>query len=165
MGLIGSLAGSAISAVGGIAAGKTLSKGYKQQEEIYNNRINDVKSHRDNVYYADPSQNAENQAAVTNAKTVLDNSTKNAVQSNVVTGGSDESVALAKGQATQSVGTMMQNAATDSSKEKENTWNNADQTINTFSKYVADAKLGQAQAKAGSITSAASGLSSAAQKF
>ena len=79
MGLIGSIVGGVTGAVGGVAAAKALNKGYRQQQEIYNNRLNDVRAHRDAVYYQDPTQSAENQAAVTNAQKVMDEA-KQAVQ-------------------------------------------------------------------------------------
>lgn len=41
--------------VGGIFAGKALSKGYKQQQELYNSRLNDIKAHMDMRYYQDPT--------------------------------------------------------------------------------------------------------------
>lgn len=46
MGMIGSLAGSAISIGGGLLGAKALNKGYRQQQEIFNNRMNDIKAHR-----------------------------------------------------------------------------------------------------------------------
>ena len=39
MGMIGSIVGGVTSAAGGIVAGKALSKGYRQQQEIFNKRI------------------------------------------------------------------------------------------------------------------------------
>lgn len=165
MGLIGSIAGGLTSAVGGIAAGKALSKAYKQQMETYNNRINDVKAHRDAQYYQDPTQSAENQAAVTQAKLVLDDANKRAAATSIVTGGTDESAALAKSQAAATVGNMMQQQAVNASSKKESIWNTADQQIDTFTKYVADAQLGQGQAKANAITQAASGLASSANSL
>ena len=96
MGLIGSIAGGLTSAVGGVLSAKAMNKAYDQALKTYQNRMQDVKDHRDALYYQDPTQSAENQVAVTNAQKVLDDATKKAKGTNIVTGGSDESVALSK---------------------------------------------------------------------
>lgn len=165
MGLIGSIVGGITSAAGGALAAKALNKGYRQQQEIFNNRMNDVKAHRDSVYYQDPTQSAENQAAVTNAQRVMDDANKRAQATSVVAGGTDESAALAKQQAASTVGNMMQQAAANGQARKDNAWSAADSQIDTFSKYLADSKLAQAQGKASSIQQAAGGLASAANSL
>lgn len=162
MGLIGSIVGGVAGIAGGIAAGNALNKGFKQQQEIFNNRISDVKQHRDNVYYQDPTQSAESQAAVTQAQQVINETNKRAAASSIVTGGTDESAALAKGQGVAAVGQMMQQQAVQGAAKKEQVWQAADQQIDTFSKYLADSKLQQAQGKAQAITQATSGLANAA---
>ena len=73
-----SLAGPATSLIGGIASSSALNKGYREQQDIFNNRLADVKAHRDAVYYQDPTQSAENQAAVTQAQAALDAANKRA---------------------------------------------------------------------------------------
>lgn len=165
MGLIGSIAGGITSAAGGAMAAKELNKGYRQQQEMFNNRINDVKAHRDAVYYQDPTQSAENQAAVTNAQQVMDDANKRAQATSIVAGGTDESAALAKQQAASTVGNMMQQAAVNGQSHKDTAWNSADSQIDTFSKYLADSKLAQAAGKAKSIQQAAGGLASAANSL
>lgn len=165
MGLIGSVVGGITSAAGGALAAKALNKGYKQQQEIFNNRINDVKAHRDAVYYQDPTQSAENQAAVTNAQQVMDDANKRAQATSIVAGGTDESAALAKQQAASTVANLMQQAAVNGQARKDNAWSSADSQIDTFSKYLADSKLAQAAGKAQSIQQAAGGLASAANSL
>lgn len=165
MGLIGSIVGGVTGAVGGVAAAKALNKGYRQQQEIYNNRLNDVRAHRDAVYYQDPTQSAENQAAVTNAQKVMDEANQRAQATSIVAGGTDESAALAKQQAASTVGNMMQQQAVQGQSRKDNAWSSADSQIDTFSKYLADSKLAQAQGKASSIQQAAGGLASAANSL
>ena len=162
MGLIGSIVGGIAGIGGGIAAGAALNKGYKEQQEIYNKRIGDVKQHRDNLYYQDPTQSAENQAAVTQAQQILNEQSKRAAATSVVTGGTDESAALAKGQAVAAVGQMMQQPAAEGAAKKEGIWSQADQQIDTFSKYLADSKLAQAQAKGKTIQGVAGAVSGAA---
>ena len=136
MGLIGSIAGGITSAAGGALSAKALNKGYRQQQEIFNNRLNDVKAHRDAVYYQDPTQSAENQAAVTNAQRVMDDANKRAQATSVVAGGTDESAAIAKQQAASAVGNMMQQAAVNGQARKDTAWGAADSQIDTFSKYL-----------------------------
>jgi len=165
MGLIGSVVGSITSAAGGALAAKALNKGYKQQQEIFNNRINDVKAHRDAVYYQDPTQSAENQAAVTNAQQVMDDANKRAQATSIVAGGTDESAALAKQQAASTVANLMQQAAVNGQARKDNAWSSADSQIDTFSKYLADSKLAQASGKAQGIQQAAGGLASEANSL
>lgn len=165
MGLIGGIIGGVTSAAGGLIAGHALNKGYKQQQELYNNRLNDVKAHRDAVYYQDPTQSAESQAAVTQAQQVMDDANKKAAATSIVAGGTDESAALAKAQASQSVGNMMQQQAVQGQSRKDKAWSSADSQIDTFSKYLADSKLAQAQGKAKAIQDAASGLASDAKSL
>lgn len=165
MGLIGSIVGGVTGAVGGVAAAKALNKGYRQQQEIYNNRLNDVRAHRDAVYYQDPTQSAENQAAVTNAQKVMDEANQRAQATSIVAGGTDESAALAKQQSASTVGNMMQQQAVQGQSRKDNAWSSADSQIDTFSKYLADSKLAQAAGKAQGIQQAAGGLASAANSL
>lgn len=162
MGLIGSIVGGATSAVGGAFAAHALNKGYRQQQEIFNKRINDVKAHRDSIYYQDPTQSAENQAAVTNAQQVMDDANRRAQATSVVTGGTDESAALAKQQAASTVGNMMQQQAVQGQSRKDSIWSAADSQLDTFNKYLADSQLAQAAGKAQNIQNAASGLASTA---
>ena len=165
MGLIGSIAGGATSLAGGMLAAKKRNAAYDEYIKTFENRMQQVKDHRDNLYYQDPTQTAENQVAVTNAQKVLDNATQTAKNTNIVSGGSDESVAMSKQAAQEQVGNMMQQAAVQGAQQKESVWNNADSQIDQMTNYIATAKkekgLGQAQA----ITDAASGLAGAASNL
>ena len=165
MGLIGSIAGGLTSIAGSALSAKAQNRAYDQYIKDYQNRLQEVKDHRDNLYYQDPTQTAENQVAVTNAKKVLDNATQTAKNTNIVSGGSDESVALSKQAAQEQVGNMMQNAALQGAQQKENTWNTADQQINTFTNYIATAKKEKGLGQAKAIQNAASGLASAANSM
>lgn len=165
MGLIGSIAGGVTSAVGGALAAKARDKGYNDYINEFQNRMQQVKDHRDNVYYQDPTQSAENQAAVTNAQKVLDNATNKAKNTNIVSGGSDESVAMSKQSAQEQVGNIMQQAAVQGAQTKENAWNTADSQIDTMTNYIATAKKEKALSTAQGITDAASGLASAANSI
>lgn len=162
MGLIGSIAGGLTSAVGGSLAAKARNKGYNEYIKMFQDRMQQVKDHRDNLYYQDPTQSAENQVAVTNAQKVLDNATETAKNTNIVSGGSDEAVALSKQAAQEQVGNIMQQAAVRGAQTKENVWNTADSQIDQMTNYIATAKKEKALGTAKGITDAAGGLAGAA---
>lgn len=162
MGLIGSIVGGATSAIGGVLASKARNKSYDQYIKTFQNRMQQVKDHRDNIYYQDPTQTAENQVAVTQAKEVLDNTTKTAKNASIVSGGTDEATAMSKQAAQEQVGKMMQGAAVQGAQSKENVWSSADQQIDAFTNYIATAKKEKALGDAQAITDAAGGLAGAA---
>ena len=164
-GSAGGLLGGAITAVGGSLAARARNQGYNEFIEMYQNRMQQVKDHRDNLYYQDPTQSAENQVAVTNAQKVLDNATATAKNSNIVSGGSDEAVALSKQAAQEQVGNIMQQAAVQGAQTKENVWNTADSQIDTMTNYIAAAKKEKALSTAQGITDATGALAGAASKL
>ncbi len=164
-GSAGGLLGGAITAVGGSLAARARNQGYNDFIKMYQNRMQQVKDHRDNLYYQDPTQSAENQVAVTNAQKVLDNATATAKNTNIVSGGSDEAVALSKQAAQEQVGNIMQQAAVQGAQTKENVWNTADSQIDTMTNYIAAAKKEKALSTAQGITDAAGGLAGAASKL
>lgn len=161
----GGLLGGAITAVGGSLAARARNQGYNEFIKMYQNRMQQVKDHRDNLYYQDPTQSAENQVAVTNAQKVLDNATETAKNTNIVSGGSDEAVALSKQAAQEQVGNIMQQAAVQGAQTKENVWNTADSQINTMTNYIAAAKNEKALSTAQGITDATGALAGAASKL
>lgn len=165
MGIIGSIAGGLTSAVGGALSAKARNKGYNDYINMFQDRMQQVKDHRDNLYYQDPTQSAENQVAVTNAQQVLDNATQKARNTNIVSGGTDEAVALSKQAAQEQVGKMMQEAAVQGAQTKENVWNTADSQIDQMTNYIATAKKEKALSTAQGITDAAGGLAGAASKL
>ena len=162
MGIIGSIVGGLTSAAGGTLAAKARNKGYNEYIKMFQDRMQQVKDHRDNLYYQDPTQSAENQVAVTNAQKVLDNATETAKNTNIVSGGSDEAVALSKQAAQEQVGNIMQQAAVHGAQTKENVWNTADSQIDQMTNYIATAKKEKALGTAKGITDAAGGLAGAA---
>lgn len=165
MGLIGGIAGGLTSAIGGIFAGSALNEGFKKLQKMYEDRLTDVKAHRDKLYYQDPTQSAENQEAVTQAQQLLNQQTERAKDTGIVSGGTDESVALQKQAAAAAVGNMMQQQAVEGASKKENIWNTADSKIDAFTQYLAESKLQQAQGKAQAIQGAANGLANAANSL
>lgn len=165
MGLIGGILGGVTSAVGGIFAGKALNKGYKQQQELYNNRLRDINAHMNMRYYQDPTKSAENQAVMTQAQELLGDQIQRANDSAIVSGATNDSVALQKQAATAAMGNMLQQQAAAGEQRKEQEYQNSQREVDAFTNYLAASKLGQAQGKAGAITSAAGGLSQAASNL
>lgn len=161
-GSVGGILGGAATAAGGLLAAKARNKGFEQYIQTYQDRLQQVKDHRDNLYYQDPTQTAENQVAVTNAQKVLDNATQTAKNTNIVTGGSEEAVALSKQAAQEQVGKMMQEAAVQGAQTKDNVWNTADSQVNAMTNYIATAKKEKGLSTAKGITDATSGLAGAA---
>ena len=164
-GSVGGLLGGAATAAGGLLAANARNKGYDQYIQTYQDRLQQVKDHRDNLYYQDPTQTAENQVAVTNAQKVLDDATQKAKNTNIVSGGSDEAVALSKRAAQEQVGNIMQQAAVQGTQTKENVWNTADSQIDQMTNYIATAKKEKALSTAQGITDAAGALAGAASKL
>lgn len=164
-GSAGGLLGGAITAVGGSLAARARNQGYNEFIKMYQNRMQQVKDHRDNLYYQDSTQSAENQVAVTNAQKVLDNATETAKNTNIVSGGSDEAVALSKQAAQEQVGNIMQQAAVQGAQTKENVWNTADSQIDSMTNYIAAAKKEKALSTAQGITDATGALAGAASKL
>ena len=164
-GSVGGILGGVATAAGGLMAAKARNKGYDQYIQMYQDRLQQVKDHRDNLYYQDPTQTAENQVAVTNAQQVLDNATQTARNTNIVSGGTDEAVALSKQAAQEQVGKMMQEAAVQGAQTKENVWNTADSQIEQMTNYIATAKRDKGLSTAQGITDAAGGLAGAASKL
>lgn len=161
MGLISGVVG----AVGGALSAGARDKGFAEQQKLFNQRITDAKAHRDAIYYQDPTQTAENQAAVTEAQELLNQQTQAAKNTNIVSGGTDESVALQKQAAAQTVGKMMRDQAVQGALKKEQAYQHADTQIDAFTKYLADSKMQQAGAKADAINGAFSGLAQAADEY
>ena len=164
-GSVGGLLGGAATAAGGLLAAKARNKGYDQYIQTYQDRLQQVKDHRDNLYYQDPTQTAENQVAVTNAQKVLDDATQKAKNTNIVSGGSDEAVALSKQAAQEQVGNIMQQAAVQGAQTKDNVWNTGDSQIDQMTNYIATAKKEKALSTAQGITDATSGLAGAASQL
>lgn len=162
MGLIGSLIGGVAGAVGGIMSGNAMNKAYRDLQRQYDQRMSEVKAHRDAVYYQNPHASAGNQAAVTNAQKIMAEQVKRARATNVVAGGTDESEALLKQQGAQAVGDMLQQQAVQHEAQKESAYQHADQQLDAFTQYKANAILGAGQAKAQATSSAFGGLASAA---
>ena len=151
--LIGSAVGGTFSLIGGIGSSIIANKGWNAATDIANKRINnaeqrmkDNQAHRDRLYYQDPTQTAENQASQTQAQEVFKEAGDQAEGRKIVSGGTDESVALQKQAASAAVSNMIQQQAVAGAEKKEDIWDKAqaqDNALNseddTWSKYLAEA--------------------------
>lgn len=169
MGLIGGMAGAAgagtASILGGIFSSSAASNAYNKYIDLMNQRLDEVKAHRDARYYQDPTQTAESQAAVTQAQQLLNQQTQRAKDTNIVSGGTDESVALQKQAAAAAVGQMMQQQAVEGAEKREQIWDKADSQIDAFTKYKADAIKAQGLSKAQALTNMANGFAKSSIEF
>lgn len=137
---IGAFSAGVTSLVGSWLAGKKANKGWNDYINEMEQRLADIKAHRDNKYYQDPTKTAENMAAVTQAQDILNAQNEADRNRQIISGGTDESHALDKQAAAATVGNMMQQQAVAGAADKERIWNNADSQIDAFTKYKADAK-------------------------
>ena len=161
MGLIGGIVGG----IGGMLGGSARNEGFEQQQKLFNQRITDARAHRDALYFQDQTQTAENQAAQTEAQEIYKQGAEQAKNTNIVSGGTDESVALQKQAGTQAVGKMMRDQAVQGAMKKEQAYQHADTQIDAFTKYLADSKMAQANSKAQAIENGFSGLANAADEY
>ena len=165
MGLIGSIVGGVAGAAGSIFAGNAAAKGYREAQKLYQDRLGEIKAHMNKKYYEDPTQNADNQAALTQAREVLNEQTQRANDSSVVTGATPGAVALQKQAAAATMGNILQQQAAAGAANRESQYQQSQQQVDAFTNYLANAKMGQAKAKANAISGAAGGLSSAASNL
>ena len=162
MALIGSILGAAGGGLAGLAGGilgsRSAQRGYREALEEYNDRLDQIRTHRDRLYYQDPTQSAESQAALSQAREVLNEQSKRASAVKAVTGGTDESAALQKESAAKAVGDMIQQQALSGALRREGIWNQADNEIDRFTNYIAQTKLNKGLAKAKAISDTAQSL-------
>ena len=148
----GAATGAAITnTLEGIFGAAEANKGYKQYIEQLNKTIAARRDHRDKVWYQDPPQTAKNQAAVTQTKELLDAKTDATRDRNIVTGGTDEAVALDKQAAAATAGNMLQQQAASGQERKDRIWSEDQQQIDAFNKYKGEAQMAQKLNKAQAI--------------
>lgn len=173
MGMFGNLIGSAVAGtttlVGNALATYQANKGWREALGIADERLKDIRQrkieareHRDKEYYQDPTQTAENQAAVTQGQTILDEGAKRAQATKDVAGGTEESVALQKAANAQAVANMIQQQAVEGANKKERAWENGEAQLNglnneedVWQRYKADTAKAKYLSRAQNITNTA----------
>lgn len=176
---IGTIAGTAVSWIGNGIATWQANKGWRSAIGTAEDRLEDARrrkldaaAHRDKVYYQDPTQTAENQAAVTQAQQVLDEQNARANAAKKITGATDESIALQKGANSATVGNMIQQQAIEGANKKDRYWNEwqaQDNAIENerdlWSRYKADTEKAKYLSRAQSIQNTANMIGSSLVQF
>lgn len=155
------IGGAGVTLLGGILAGNKAKAGYEAYINQLNKSIAARRDHRDKVIYEDPTQNVENQAAVTQTKDVLDAKTQTTHDRNIVTGGTEEAEALDKQAAAATVGNMMQQQAVAGQQRKDQVYSEDQAQIDAFRKYKGEALKAQKLTQAQAITNMANGSAQA----
>lgn len=96
MGLIGGIIGGIGSAVAGIAGGRAARKARKRNERILNAAQDRAENWYDQEYNSDFTQRSDAQAALNNARQILNERYSRTQGAAAVTGATDESVAAQK---------------------------------------------------------------------
>lgn len=176
---LGSILGGVSSWVGNGIATFQANKGWRSAIGAAEDRLEDARrrrleavDHMKKVYYQDPTQAAENQVAVAQAQDVLDENTRRAKGSGIVSGATDESIALQKGAGAAAVGNMMQQQAVEGAQKKEkayNDWQAQDNALNNeidvWTRYKADTEKAKYLQRAQSIQNTANMLGSSFVDF
>lgn len=166
---LGSLAGTVTSWFGNGLATWQANKGWRGAMERAEDRLNSIRqrkldaaAHRDKVYYQDPTQTAENQAATTQAQQLLDEQAQRSKAGKTVSGATDESVALQKQANAASVGNMIQQQAIEGANKKDRYWNEwqaqdngLENEADLWTRYLADTEKAKYLSRAQSIQNTA----------
>lgn len=115
MGLIGSAIGAGASIFGGLSASKAMKRA---KRNIESQRVKN-EAWYDRRYNEDATQRADAQQVLTQTQDMLRRNAEQAAGGAAVTGGTDESVAQAKAQATNAVGDVMSNMNTQADRRKD----------------------------------------------
>ncbi len=150
-----------VTLTAGLLAGNQANKGYKRYMEQLNKVIAARRDHRDKVMFQDPTQTAENQAAVTQAKELLDANTQATQDRNIVTGGTDEAVALDKQAAAAAAGNILQQQAASGQERKDRIYSEDQGQIDAFQKYKGEAMKQQQLVKAQNLVNMGNGSAQA----
>lgn len=156
--------GGGIAIGGNIIASRRRRKAYRRAMKLYNDRMDQLRAHRDKVYYQDPGQSAETQAAVQAIRELQDDQAERAAGVQAVTGATDESVALQKQAASKQVADIMSNAAVTGAARKEQAWKGADSSMDAFTNYLANMKLQKGLSDAKYVQQQAGALADMAYK-
>ncbi len=155
MGLIGSAVGAGASIFGGIMASKAMNK---MKSNVEAQRKSN-QAWYDRRYNEDATQRADAQQVLTQTQDMLRRNAEQTAGSAAVGGGTDESVAQAKAQATKTVGDVMSNMNVQADKRKDAIEQqyraNDDNYVNQLNQIE--------QGKANAISEAVQGVASAAQ--
>lgn len=161
MGLIGSAIGAVAGIGGAIAGGIASRKAAKKNRKILGQMRKDSQDWYDREYNADFTQRADAQAALNKAREILNQKYKQAQGAAAVSGATDESVALQKQAANDTLATITGNIAERADAYKEQIQNTYMNQQNAYNQAEMNINSGQAA----NIAQAAGGLATAGSLF
>lgn len=161
MGLIGSTIGAVAGIGGAIAGGIASSKAAKKNKKILGQMRQDSKDWFEREYNADFTQRADAQSALNRAREILGQRYKYAQGAAEVSGATDESVALQKAAANETLANITSNIAERADAYKDQVRANYENQQNAFNQ----AEMNINSGKAAGIAQAAGGLASAGAMF
>lgn len=175
--------GNAIGAIGGTAiklwAGHQANKKIQENIKMFQNTVNKYQDRQasDDAYYnaianEDAASNANTMAAVNAANEINQQNNEQARAQQILTGGSDESAALAKQQGAQTIGNMLNNAAVQNMQRQQQAhqtgaenWMAYQKATDAVNNQIAAARTGQAQNTVNMGDAAAKGFAKAAKNI
>lgn len=161
MGLIGSTIGAVAGIGGAIAGGIASSKAAKKNKKILGQMRQDSKDWFEREYNASFTQRADAQSALNKAREILGQRYKYAQGAAEVSGATDESVALQKAAANETLANITSNIAERADAYKDQVRANYENQQNAFNQ----AEMNINSGKAAGIAQAAGGLASAGAMF
>lgn len=157
MGLIGGLIGGVASAVGGIAGGIAGRRAAKKNERILNKAEDRAQNWYDREYYSDFTQRSDAQAALNQARQILNERYNRTAGAAAVTGATDESVAQQKAANNQVLADVTGSIAERADAYKEQVRANYENQLNAIDQQ----RIANNNARAGRTAQAAGGLATA----
>lgn len=161
MGLIGGLIGGVASAVGGIASGIAGRRAAKKNERILNKAEDTAQNWYDKEYYSDFTQRSDAQAALNQARQILNDRYNRTAGAAAVTGATDESVAQQKAANNQVLADVTSSIAERADAYKEQVRANYENQMDAIEQQ----RIANNNARAGRTAHAAGGLATAGQQL
>lgn len=161
MGLIGGIIGGIGSAVSGIAGGRAARKARKRNERILNAAQDRAENWYDKEYNSDFTQRSDAQAALNNARQILNERYSRTQGAAAVTGATDESVAAQKEANNQVLADVTSSIAERADAYKEQVRANYENQLANIDQ----ARINNNNRTAQNTAAAAGGLASAAQQL
>jgi hypothetical protein len=119
MGIIGSLVGGAMKAVGSVAGGIAASKAARQQNKRLEEQLQENQDWYDRRYNEDATQRADAQRLLTITEEAIKNRNRQAAGAAAVMGGTTESVAAAKAANNAALADTVSSIAADAANRKD----------------------------------------------
>lgn len=152
-------AGSLLSYFGG--RGKRVKDQAKNQESAKDREL----AYWNRLAQSDPLQNSENQAALRQARELLKANTQRTAASAAVTGATDESVALQKAGANESLEDITADIAAGSTQFRNNAMQNYLNANKNYTDAINNVRLKRDEAEGNATNSLISGLTNAASSY